>query len=136
MNQLLDVVVGWLGLITRAAVVWQLLAAIALLLAYRGWRLRHPAPATSWAPVFAKLVLAALLWLFSSQLFPALGLPGGLVGLFGQLVLIWTGLSALRLGLRRILPAEEVETGSRRWRRCLWCWLWRGWCIASMASRS
>ncbi|MFI0404179.1 MAG: mechanosensitive ion channel family protein, partial [Cyanobium sp.] len=110
MNQLLYVVVGWLGLITRAAVIWQLLAAVGLVLAYRAWRLRHPAPATSWSPVFAKLVLAALLWLISSVLFPALGLPGGLVGLFGQLVLIWTGLSALRLGLRRLLPAEEVES--------------------------
>ncbi|MFM7464255.1 MAG: hypothetical protein ACKO28_02065 [Cyanobium sp.] len=85
MNQLLYVVVGWLGLITRAAVIWQLLAVVGL-------------------------VLAALLWLISRVIFPGLGLPGGLVGLFGQLVLIWTGLSALRLGLRRLLPAEEVES--------------------------
>ena len=49
MNQLLYVVVGWLGLITRAAVLWQVLATIALVLAYRAWRLRHPAPSTSWS---------------------------------------------------------------------------------------
>jgi hypothetical protein len=72
-NQLLYVVVGWLGLITRAAVLWQVLAVIALVLAYRAWRLRHPAPSTSWSPVFAKLVLAALLWLIGSVLF----LPSG-----------------------------------------------------------
>lgn len=109
MNQLLYVILGWLGLLTRAAVLWQLLGVIVLLLAYRAWRLRHPAPATSWSPIFAKLVLAGLLALFS-LLLPALGLPGGLVALFGQLVLIWTGLSALRLLLRRYLPVEEVES--------------------------
>jgi len=109
-NQLLYVVVGWLGLITRAAVLWQVLATIALVLAYRAWRLRHPAPSTSWSPVFAKLVLAALLWLIGSVLFPALRLPGGLVELFGQLVLIWTALSSLRLLLRRYMPEEQVES--------------------------
>lgn len=109
MNELLYVILGWLGLLTRAAVLWQLLGVIALLLAYRGWRLRHPEPATSWSPIFAKLVLAALLALIS-VLLPVLGLPGGLVALFGQLVLIWTALAALRLVLRRHLPVEEVES--------------------------
>lgn len=109
MNHLLYVILGWLGLLTRAAVLWQLLLVVALLLAYRAWRLSHPTPATSWTPVFAKLVLAALLAL-ASVLLPALGLPGGLVELFSQLVLIWTALSALRLVLRRYLPVEEVES--------------------------
>jgi small-conductance mechanosensitive channel len=108
-NQLLYVLVGWLGLITRASVLLQLGAAIGLVLAYRAWRLRHPAPTTSWSPVFAKLVLATLLWLLS-VLLPSLGLPGGLVGLFGQLVLIWSGLAALRLVLRRYMPEEQVES--------------------------
>lgn len=58
--------------------------------------------------MFAKLDLAALLWLLS-VLLPSLGLPGGLVGLFGQLVLIWSGLAALRLVLRRYMPEEQVE---------------------------
>ncbi|MEB3302996.1 MAG: mechanosensitive ion channel domain-containing protein [Cyanobacteriota bacterium] len=109
MNQLLFVLLSWLGLITRAAVLWQLLAILLLMVAYRTWRLRHPAPTVSWSPVFAKLVLVAVLALVSFLL-PALGIPGGLVGLFGQLALVWTGLSALRLVLRRYLPAEQVET--------------------------
>lgn len=109
MNQLLFVLLSWLGLITRAAVLWQLLAILLLMVAYRIWRLRHPAPTVSWSPVFAKLVLVAVLALVSFLL-PALGIPGGLVGLFGQLALVWTGLSALRLVLRRYLPAEQVET--------------------------
>lgn len=109
MNQLLFVLLSWLGLITRAAVLWQLLAILLLMVAYRTWRLRHPAPTVSWSPVFAKLVLVAALALVSFLL-PALGIPGGLVGLFGQLALVWTGLSALRLVLRRYLPAEQVET--------------------------
>ncbi|MFM9073645.1 MAG: mechanosensitive ion channel family protein [Cyanobium sp.] len=108
MNQLLFVLLSWLGLITRAAVLWQLLAILLLMVAYRTWRLRHPAPTVSWSPVFAKLVLVAALALVSFLL-PALGIPGGLVGLFGQLALVWTGLSALRLVLRRYLPAEQVE---------------------------
>ncbi|MFN9990424.1 MAG: mechanosensitive ion channel family protein, partial [Cyanobacteriota bacterium] len=45
-----------------------------------------------------------------SVLLPVLGLPGGLVALFGQLVLIWTALAALRLVLRRHLPVEDVES--------------------------
>jgi potassium efflux system protein len=108
MNQLLYVLLGWLGLITRGSVLWQLLAILLLLVAYRGWRLSHPAPTTSWGPVFAKLVLAALLAV-GGVLLPALGIPGGLLGLFGQLTLVWTALAALRLVLRRYLPAEEVQ---------------------------
>lgn len=108
MNQLFYVIVGWLGLITRAAVLWQLFVFMALVLAYRAWRLRHPAPTTSWSPVFAKLALAALLELFS-VLLPVLGLPGGLLALFAQLVLIWTALAALRLLLRLYFPAQEVQ---------------------------
>jgi potassium efflux system protein len=109
MNQLLYVFLGWVGLLTRAAMLWQLLVIVALLLAYRAWRLSHPTPTTSWSPIFAKLVLAGLLAL-ASVLLPALGLPGGLVALFGQLALIWTVLSALRLTLRRYLPEEDVES--------------------------
>jgi potassium efflux system protein len=108
LNQLFYVIVGWLGLITRAAVLWQLFVFMALVLAYRAWRLRHPAPTTSWSPVFAKLALAALLELFS-VLLPVLGLPGGLLALFAQLVLIWTALAALRLLLRLYFPAQEVQ---------------------------
>lgn len=109
MNQIFYVIVGWLGLITRAAVLWQLAVTIVLVLAYRAWRLRHPAPSTSWSPVFAKLVLAALLAIVS-LLLPAIGVPSGLVLLFAQLVLVWSGLAVLRLLLRRYLPPQEVET--------------------------
>ncbi|MFM7640824.1 MAG: mechanosensitive ion channel family protein [Cyanobium sp.] len=105
---MLYVLLGWLGLITRAAVLWQLAAILVLLVAYRAWRLRHPAPTTSWSPVFAKLVLAAVLALVGFLL-PTLGIPGGLVELFGKLTLVWTALASLRLLLRRYMPAEQVE---------------------------
>ena len=108
MNQMLFVLLGWLGLITRAAVLWQLAAILVLLVAYRAWRLRHPTPTTSWAPVFAKLVLAAALALVGFLL-PTLAIPGGLVELFGKLTLVWTALASLRLLLRSYLPAEQVE---------------------------
>jgi potassium efflux system protein len=108
MNQMLYVLLGWLGLITRAAVLWQLAAILVLLVAYRAWRLRHPTPTTSWSPVFAKLVLAAVLALVGFLL-PTLGIPGGLVELFGKLTLVWTALASLRLLLRRYMPAEQVE---------------------------
>lgn len=115
MNQLLFILLGWLGLITRSAVLWQILVIVLLLVVYRGWRLRHPAPTTSWSPVFAKLVLAAVLAVASGVL-AALRSPGGLVAVFSQLTLIWTGLSAFRLMLRRHLPAEEVD---RYWQKAV-----------------
>ena len=108
MNQLLFVIGGWLGLLSRASLLLQLLLGIALLLGYRAWRLRNPS-AVSWRPVLAKLALGALLAL-ASLVLTKLGWPGGLLALLGQLVAIWTGLAVLRLLLRRRLDGGAVES--------------------------
>jgi small-conductance mechanosensitive channel len=113
MSQLLFVIGGWLGLLSRTALLLQILVAVALFLAYRAWKLRLVRPETSWQPVFAKLVLAAALAL-SGLVAASQGAPGGLLTLVSQLVLIWTLLAALRLLLRRWQPAEEVESYWRR----------------------
>jgi small-conductance mechanosensitive channel len=108
MNQLLFVIGGWLGLLSRASLLLQLLLGIALLLGYRAWRLRNPS-AVSWRPVLAKLALGALVAL-ASLVLTKLGWPGGLLALLGQLVAIWTGLAVLRLLLRRRLDGGAVES--------------------------
>ena len=116
MNQLVFVIGGWLGVLSRAALLIQILVAVALILAYRAWKLRLPHPETSWQPVFAKLLLAVALAL-ASAVPPSFGQPGGLLTLVSQLVLIWALLAALRLLLRRHQPAEAVES---YWRRAVY----------------
>lgn len=112
MNELLFVIGGWLGMLSRLSLLLQLGIGVGLLLAYRGWKLRHRHQRSSWRPLVAKLVLVA------------------------QLVAIWTGLAALRLLLRRWFNHREVEGyWRRRWYRCTPCWRWWGWCSASMASK-
>jgi len=108
MTQLLYVIGGWIGLFSRGSVLLQALVAVGLLLGYRAWRFRGRGSASLWRPVLAKVVLAALFAL-ASLLLPQLGIPGGLLALFAQLTAIWTALAALRLLLRRIVPAEAVD---------------------------
>jgi len=108
MTQLFYEIGGWIGLLGRGSVLLQVLVSVALLLGYRAWRFRGRGALSPWRAVLAKLVLAALLSLVS-LLLPKLGLPGGLVGLIGQLTAIWTALSALRLLLRRVVDGEEVD---------------------------
>jgi small-conductance mechanosensitive channel len=113
MNQLLFVIGGWLGLLSRTALLVQIVVAVALILAYRAWKLRLPHPETSWQPVFAKLLLAAALAVAGAAA-TSFGQPGGLLTLVSQLVLIWALLAGLRLLLRRWQPAEVVESYWRR----------------------
>jgi potassium efflux system protein len=108
MTQLLYVIGGWIGLVSRGSVVLQVLVAVALLLSYRVWRFRGRGSRRPWRAVLAKVVLAALFGL-ASLLLPQLGMAGGLLGLFGQITAIWTALAALRLLLRRAADAEAVE---------------------------
>jgi hypothetical protein len=108
MTQLLYVIGGWLGLIGRGSVVLQVLVAVALLLAYRAWRFRGRGAISPWRAVVAKLGLVALFGL-ASLLLPQLGFAGGLLGLFGQIMAIWTGLAALRLLLRQVVDGEAVD---------------------------
>jgi potassium efflux system protein len=116
MNQFVFVIGGLLGVLSRAALLIQILVAVALILAYRAWKLRLPHPQTSWQPVFAKLLLAVALAL-ASAVPPLFGQPGGLLILVSQLVLIWALLAVLRLLLRRHQPAEAVES---YWRRAVY----------------
>ena len=108
MTQLLYVIGGWLGLIGRGSVLLQVLVALALLLAYRAWRFRGRGAISPWRAVVAKLGLVALFGL-ASLLLPQLGFAGGLLGLFGQIMAIWTALAALRLLLRRVVDGEAVD---------------------------
>jgi potassium efflux system protein len=103
-----DIVFSWIALLFRAAVLWQVLACMVVLLAYRAWSHRHPTASNRWSSIWAKLLVAGLLSLSSMGL-RALGSPGGLVEMSAQLVLIWTSLAALRLVLRRTIPAKEVD---------------------------
>jgi small-conductance mechanosensitive channel len=113
MSQLLFVIGGWLGLLSRTALLLQILVAVVLFLAYRAWKLRLAHPETSWQAIFAKLILASALAL-SGFIATSQGAPGGLLTLASQLVLIWTLLAVLRLLLRRCQPAEAVESYWRR----------------------
>jgi potassium efflux system protein len=113
MSQLLYVISGWLGMFSRVSLLLQVAVGVGLLLVYRAWKLRYRPSAASWQPVVAKVVMVVVMAL-ASALLVALGWPGGLLALMAQLVAIWTGLSALRLVLRRwILPAQ-VEGYWRR----------------------
>ena len=109
MTQLLFVIGGWIGLLGRGSVLLQVLVAVGLLLGYRAWRFRGRGSASLWRPVLAKVVLAGLFAL-ASLLLPQLGLPGGFLALFAQLIAIWTALAVLRLLLRRIVSAEAVDS--------------------------
>ncbi len=109
MTQLLFVIGGWIGLLGRGSVLLQVLVAFGLLLGYRAWRFRGRGSASLWRPVLAKVVLVGLFAL-ASLLLPQLGLPGGFLALFAQLIAIWTALAVLRLLLRRIVSAEEVDS--------------------------
>ena len=108
MTQLFYVIGGWIGLLSRGSVVLQVLVAIGLLLGYRAWRFRGRGAISPWRAVLAKLLLVALFG-FASLLLPQLGFAGGLLGLFGQIMAIWTALAALRLLLRRVVSAEAVD---------------------------
>jgi potassium efflux system protein len=107
MTQLLFVLGGWLGLLGRSAMLLQILLALVLLAGYRIVRVRHPAWRGSLRAVLAKLVVVALLELAALAL-PLLGLPGGLLQLIAQLLLIWSALAALRLGLLRAGVAGDA----------------------------
>ena len=108
MTQLLFIIGGWIGLLSRGPMLLQMLVGGALVLAYRGWKLAQRRELGCWRPVLAKLVLAALM-AAASLLFASFGQPGGLLLLMAQLVAIWTGLSALRLLLRRWVDPDEVQ---------------------------
>jgi hypothetical protein len=78
MTQLLYVIGGWIGLVSRGSVVLQVLVAVALLLSYRVWRFRGRGSRRPWRAVLAKVVLAALFGLASLLLQPAEPLEGHL----------------------------------------------------------
>jgi hypothetical protein len=108
MNQLLYVLMGWVGMLARPAVLLQAGVILALLLAYGGWKGRSRPGAGSWRPVLAKLVLLVALAL-GALLIGLLGMPSGLVQFLAALLLVWTGLDAIRLLLRRVQPPALVD---------------------------
>ena len=108
MNNFLYLLSGWFGVFTRGSVLIQLVVLAAVMLLYRSSLLRLRLPRSSWKRL---VLLAAPIVLF--QLFAVVlssyGQPEGLVVLAVNLLLIWAGLTALRLLLRRIQPVQEVE---------------------------
>ena len=108
MNQLLYVLMGWVGMLTRPAVLLQTGVILGLLLAYGGWKGRARPGGASWRPVLAKLVLIAALAL-AALLIGLVGLPVGLLQFLASLLLIWSGLEAIRLLLHRVQPQGLVD---------------------------
>lgn len=108
MTQLLYILGGWLGLLSRGSMLLQILLAVGLLAGYRLWAFRHPAWRRPLRALLAELAIVALLALLG-LLLQALGLPGGLLLLLAQILLIWTALTALKLLLRRWLDPEALE---------------------------
>ena len=108
MTQLLFVLGGWFGLLSRGSMLLQILLAAGLLLGYRVWKARHPRWREGGRSLLAKLALVGLLALVALVL-GAFQLPGGLLLLLAQLLLIWTALAALRLLLRRWFEPAAVN---------------------------
>jgi small-conductance mechanosensitive channel len=108
MNSVLLMLAGWLGLLSRGSVLLQLVLVGAVLLLYRSALVRlrlSRASGRRLALLAAPIVALQLLALAVA----AAGRPVGLIQLTGTLLLIWAGLTALRLLLRRSQPPAEVE---------------------------
>jgi len=113
MNNLLYLLGGWFGVFTRGSVLIQLVVLAAVLLLYRSSLLRLRLPRSSWKRL-AMLAVPIVVLHLVALLLNAYGQPEGLVALAVNLLLIWAGLTALRLLLRRIQPVQEVEGYWRR----------------------
>ena len=108
MNNFLYLLSGWFGVFTRGSVLIQLVVLAAVMLLYRSSLLRLRLPRSSWKRL-ALLAAPIVLFQLFAVLLSSYGQPEGLVALAVNLLLIWAGLTALRLLLRRIQPAQEVE---------------------------
>lgn len=113
MNNLLYLLSGWFGVFTRGSVLIQLVVLAAVMLLYRSSLLRLRLPRSSWKRLAMLGVPIVVLQLFA-VLLSSYGQPEGLVLLAVNLLLIWAGLTALRLLLRRFQPVQEVEGYWRR----------------------
>lgn len=108
MNNFLYLLSGWFGVFTRGSVLIQLVVLAAVMLLYRSSLLRLRLPRSSWKRL-ALLAVPIVLFQLFAVLLSSYGQPEGLVALAVSLLLIWAGLTALRLLLRRIQPVQEVE---------------------------
>ena len=108
MNNFLYLLSGWFGVFTRGSVLIQLVVLAAVMLLYRSSLLRLRLPRSSWKRL-ALLAAPIVLFQLFAVLLSSYGQPEGLVALAVNLLLIWAGLTALRLLLRRIQPVQEVE---------------------------
>ena len=108
MNNFLYLLSGWFGVFTRGSVLIQLVVLAAVMLLYRSSLLRLRLPRSSWKRL-ALLAAPIVLFQLFAVLLSSYGQPEGLVALAVNFLLIWAGLTALRLLLRRIQPVQEVE---------------------------
>ena len=113
MNNLLYLLGGWFGVFTRGSVLIQLVVLAAVLLLYRSSLLRLRLPRSSWKRL-AMLAVPIVVLHLVALLLDGYGQPEGLVALAVNLLLIWAGITALRLLLRRFQPVQEVEGYWRR----------------------
>jgi len=107
MNAIGYVFQGWLGMLVRPAVLWQLLVIMAMAFGVRAL-LQQKRFRVGWRQLLVRLGCFALL-LLARQLFFGLGLAAGLIGLVAELVLVALLLETLRLLLWRCLPPTAVE---------------------------
>lgn len=108
MNNFLYLLSGWFGVFTRGSVLIQLVVLAAVMLLYRSSLLRLRLPRSSWKRL-ALLAAPIVLFQLFAVVLSSYGQTEGLAVLAVNLLLIWAGLTALRLLLRRIQPVQEVE---------------------------
>jgi potassium-dependent mechanosensitive channel len=106
MNQLFEVIVGWLGYLQRLPVLVQLLGLALLLASYRlSGRWRGPAGGRVPQPRLLLLAGIALLALALA----GLGQPYGIVLTMLGLIAGWFALALLRLALARIIEPHQLR---------------------------
>jgi len=106
MNQLFWEIIGWLGYLQRASIVFQLLLIIALVMAWRFLR-QHPKLETIPKPL-SLLIAPAGLGLISAFA-KSLGWDAGLLSYLGLSWLGWNFLSLLDGLLQQLMPAPRVH---------------------------
>ncbi|MFM7268583.1 MAG: mechanosensitive ion channel family protein [Cyanobium sp.] len=105
MNDLMQIVIGWLGYLERPTILLQLLLVAAAALTPTLLRRTPRRGRLSGREPLAGLALLALGCLLLRQL----GAPSGLAETLGWLALGWLVLGPLRRSLARVIPEEELD---------------------------
>ena len=106
MNQLFWEIIGWLGYLQRASIMFQLLLIIALVMA---WRILRQHPRLEMIPKPLGLLIAPGGLVLLNALAKSLGWDAGLLGYLGLSWLGWNFLSLLDSLLQQLMPAPRVH---------------------------